>query len=283
MITGLDHATLLVNDFDKASRDYALLLGREPDWQGVYDGARHCWFTFDNTSLKITAPEGDGSKASKVRARIAASGEGLAALAFAVGDLEAVARTLERRGIRMFPIESFIWRASSGKEQRCRFAAARPETTHGIAQVFIERDGEPPRLEHQHNDLRALDHIVIRTSNADRALALYGARLGLDLRLERANAQWGSRIFFFRCGGLVLEIGAPIGSEAGTAPDSFGGLAWRIPDASATHERLAAAGFGLSELRKGRKVGTQVFTVRDRTAGVPTLMIATSEPSGHTA
>jgi hypothetical protein len=58
--------------------------------------------------------------------------------------------------------------------------------------------------------------------------------------------------------------------------DRLWGLSWRVADADAAHARLAAAGLDVSEVRAGMKPGTRVFTVRDGTCGVPTLMI---EPS----
>jgi catechol 2,3-dioxygenase-like lactoylglutathione lyase family enzyme len=124
----------------------------------------------------------------------------------------------------------------------------------------------------------ALDHVVVATPNAERALANYGARFGLDLRLDRENAQWGARQLFFRCSGAVFEVGASLKTPPSDGPDRFGGLAWRVDDPAAIHARLAAAGFDVSELRKGRKPGTQVFTVRHAPdgaslGGVPTLMI----------
>ena len=42
-----------------------------------------------------------------------------------------------------------------------------------------------------------LDHVVIRTPDPERATALYGARLDLDMRLDRSNPAWGARLLFF--------------------------------------------------------------------------------------
>jgi catechol 2,3-dioxygenase-like lactoylglutathione lyase family enzyme len=120
----------------------------------------------------------------------------------------------------------------------------------------------------------ALDHVVINTANADRAVALYGARLGLDFRLDRSNPQWGSRLMFFRCGGAVVEIGARLGGETSDAPDRLSGLAWRVTDPDAARARLAKAGFDVSEVRSGRKPGTKVFTIRSGVPGAPTLMLS---------
>ena len=122
-----------------------------------------------------------------------------------------------------------------------------------------------------------LDHIVIQTPNPERAVALYGGRLGLDLRLDRSNEQWGARQLFFRCGGAIVEIGASLKTPVSEAPDKFGGLAWRVRDPESARARIAAAGLDVSELRKGRKPGTSVFTVRSGTGGVPTLMLSGNE------
>ena len=52
-----------------------------------------------------------------------------------------------------------------------------------------------------------------------------------------------------------------------------GGLAWRVSDPHAAQARLAAAGIDVSEVRKGRKPGTEVFTVRSGVPGAPYLML----------
>ncbi|WP_435201624.1 VOC family protein [Janibacter sp. GS2] len=119
-----------------------------------------------------------------------------------------------------------------------------------------------------------LDHLVVRTGDAERAVANYGGRLGLDLRLDRRLEEHGFRGLFFRCGDAVVEVAAPTKGVDG--PDSFGGLAWRAADLDATRERLVADGVEVSGIRSGRKPGTRVATVRDPHLGTPTLLV------GHT-
>ena len=114
---------------------------------------------------------------------------------------------------------------------------------------------------------------MVHTPNPDRALAVYGAKLGLDLRLDRSNADWGVRQLFFKCGAAVVEFGASLKTPTSDQPDSFGGLAWRTPDAPAAQARIAASGFDVSEVRKGRKPGTKVFTVRSGIVAGPTILV----------
>jgi catechol 2,3-dioxygenase-like lactoylglutathione lyase family enzyme len=121
--------------------------------------------------------------------------------------------------------------------------------------------------------ISSLDHVVVRTPNPERAVALYAGRLGLDLRLDRSNPDWGSRLLFFRCGDLVVEIAHDLKNGVSDAPDQLWGLSWRAPDIAKANGRLKAAGVEVSEPRNGRRPGTQVFSVQSHTANVPTIVI----------
>ena len=118
-----------------------------------------------------------------------------------------------------------------------------------------------------------MDHVVIATADPERAAALYGARLGLDMALDRSHPDWG-RLMFFRCGDLIVEVVHRPGKEISTRrTDRLWGLCWRVADIDATRARLASAGVDVSEARTGRKPGTRVMTVRNGTCGMPTLLV----------
>lgn len=123
-----------------------------------------------------------------------------------------------------------------------------------------------------------LDHMVIHVADAERAIASYGGRLGLDLRLERHAPQWGMHMMFFRAGEAILEVVEPLGNEmagerAHEGSDELWGVTWRVRDLDETTARLRDARIDISEIRQGRKRGTRVCTVRDRRAGLRTLLI----------
>ena len=116
-----------------------------------------------------------------------------------------------------------------------------------------------------------LDHVVVSASDPTRVAADYGARLGLDLRLDR-DTGFGFRGLFFRCGDAVVEV--IVRDDESRRVDGFAGLAWRCTDLARERDRLTAAGVDVSEIRPGRKPGTRVATVRDPDLHVPTLLIA---------
>ena len=271
MIEGLDHIAIAVRDLDRAASAFAALLGRSVDWREEAAGARHAWFQLANMALDLVQPDGAGESGDRVRAQLEAHGEGLWGLAFAVTNLEETRRALARRGAPTLEPAALL------STDAWRLAFVDPAATHGVAIALAERARRASTKPGKADGVQALDHVVINTAHADRAVALYGARLGLDFRLDRSNPQWGSRLMFFRCGGAVVEIGARLGGETSDAPDRLSGLAWRVTDPDAAQARIAAAGFDVSEVRVGRKPGTKVFTVRSGVPGAPTLMLS-AEP-----
>src|SRR5258707_122227 len=86
-----------------------------------------------------------------------------------------------------------------------------------------------------------LDHVVIRTPDPERATALYGARLDLDMRLDRANPAWGALLLFFRCGDLIVEVAHDLKAGVGDGPDRLWGLSWRGAAAEEPAARAPAA------------------------------------------
>ena len=287
MITGLDHVAIAVCDLDAAIDGYTRMLGVAPNWIGRGGGVRQAWFQFPNMALDLISPEGAGPFADMIRAHMDTHGEGQWAVAFAARDLEAFATLLTRRGIKATPPRPSRTTADDGATRTWLGCSLDPAATGGLQMLLMapQETRFPLSEPTGPGAIAKLDHVVIGTGNVDRALGVYGAKLGLDLRLDRDNPQWSARQLFFRCGDAVVEMGAKIGElslEALGKPDRFGGLAWRVDEPDAAQARIAAAGFDVSEVRTGRKPGTKVFTVRNAPAGVPTIMLS-AEPAPEPA
>jgi len=178
----------------------------------------------------------------------------LTSMVFATSSIEKTERLLERRGLTLT-------------------SAA----THGVPIALVERAEAPPPSpllkSSEAESITSLDHVVIRSPNPERAIALYAGRLGLDLRLDRSNPAWNARLLFFRCGDLVIEIAHNLKKGVSDGPGELWGLSWRTPNVAGCQARLKKAGVEVSEPREGRRPGTQVFGVESHTANVPTIVI----------
>lgn len=279
MLKALDHVALVVEDLDAAVDRNEALLGRAPNWRGADGGAAHAWFQLSNMALDVIAATGPGYTGDRVKARLDEHGEGIWALAFTVDDIAKTRHRLERVGVPSTAARPI--RATHPETTEKRYwttSVAHPAATHGTNIFLIEEAPWPasPFAGDETAAVSGLDHIVINTPNPERAAALYGARLGLDMKLDRSNEQWGTRLMFFRCGDLVVEIAHALKGGVSDGPDHPWGLSWRVPDVDAANARMKSAGFDVSDVRTGRKPGTRVFTVRDAPAKVPTLVIGTA-------
>lgn len=282
MITGLDHVLIVCPSIDDGESAYTALLGREPDWRSTDSGgSATVIYQLENTALEIMAPQGGGPLARRLHAMIDVDGPGIKSLIFASDDLGDARSTFDRRGLKPDEIvEGESIDPSSGKARNWARTRLDEQATHGVRIFILQRRPQDPVVYRvlKPDAMSGLDHVVINTPNPDRAAALYGARMGLRLALDRSNPDWDMRLMFFRVGQLTIELAHRLSAGVGTAPDKLWGLSWRVPDIEAAHARLQSANFAVTSIRAGRRAGTKVFTVRDGTVGVPTLVLS-AEPA----
>lgn len=277
MITGLDHVVVLVRDIAAARAAYQTLLARAPAWQSSGDGADRVLFTVENMSIELMAPSGSSPTADRMRALLGDHEGGLASLCFGVPDLGRMHRRLDRLALKPEPVVEVESRdAQTGAVLHWKRTRAATELTRGVRLFFLELGGKRP-LSAQTDvaPIVGLDHVVVATEDSERAAALYGARLGLDMALDRSHQDWG-QLMFFRCGDLVVEVVRRPVAGGDLTHDRLWGLSWRVADIDAARARLIAAGVDVSDVRKGRKPGTRVMSVRDGTCGVQTLFLERS-------
>jgi catechol 2,3-dioxygenase-like lactoylglutathione lyase family enzyme len=281
-ITGLDHVVMLVSDLDGAVGAYQALFGRAPAWRSSADGTEAVLFTLDNMTLELMSPRGDGAAADRVRAVLAEEGEGLASICFRTNDIARMHRRLDRTALKPEPVSDGESRdLASGAVLTWRRTRASTEPTRGVRLFFLQMAMERPRSAvTAEAPVAALDHIVIATGDSERSAALYGARLGLEMALDRSHPDWG-HLMFFRCGDLIVETVQRPGAALDAAQDRLYGMSWRVADADATRARLVAAGIDASEVRTGRQPGTRVLTLRSGTCGIPTLLVERTPRPAH--
>jgi catechol 2,3-dioxygenase-like lactoylglutathione lyase family enzyme len=255
MITKLDSVKITTGDIATAAVAMERLLGRP-----IVAGEESASVRLDNMALDLTL--GDDGR------------ENLAGLAFAVESIDSARRICERRALQPGLAVAFAEADAQGLREG-RHIDLDVAATFGVPVSLVEYTTPLPQPASTTADgaITGLDHVVIRTTHPNRAAALYGARLGLDMRLDRTEPKWGARLMFFRAGDLIVEVVHNLAEEASDKPDQLWGLSWRAANIEAANARLKAANFDVSEIRTGRKPGTRVFTVKNNTLGVPTLII----------
>lgn len=251
LITAIDHLLVSSADFEADLQHYARLLGAEAALLAPGGTSRQARFRVGELALHLQTGAADQT--------------GLFGLCLRCSDLPRLRRRLERLGVaagNAAPAAdgaSELWLdADPGRAYRLGFTDRPPASP------------APPAT-----GVTGLDHVVVASCDATRTAFLFAAQLGLDLRMDLSRPDWNARLLFFRCGDTILEVFEALRPDvrAAEAPDTLYGLSWRVARAAERRGELAALGFDVSEVRKGRKPDTQVFTVRDRCAGVATLML----------
>jgi catechol 2,3-dioxygenase-like lactoylglutathione lyase family enzyme len=272
MLTGFDHVTIVVADLDAALERYTALLGAQPTWRGEHRelGTRAALFGLDNALVELVAPIAEVIEGEGLRLLIAARGEGLYAIAFSCDDADATFAALRERNVRVAPPVEGEAEDGAGCKRSYRTLELSPRATRGLSVLAVERGDTAARRGRVEDSAsaHALDHVVVRTADAEAAVALYGQGLGVRLALDKELGK--TRMLFFRIGGVTLEV---VHDASAGELDAFHGLAYRVDDIEAAHARLVRLGFSLSAVKSGNKPGTRVFTVRDGTSGVPTLVL----------
>ena len=272
----IDHIIMAVEDLEKASAEYALMLGRAPSWQGTHPdyGSANTLFRLDNCYLELLAAKGEGWAADTVNQMIAEKGEGLCGLVFGTDDAEAFLSDARAAGLEVSdPQAGHGIDTASGATRTWRNMHWDKSAARGIFSFCIQHDdinALPMAAATDDGFATAVDHVVVQTQSAAAAKEFYGAQLGIRLALEQDVPKWGGTMLFFRSNSMSIEV---IASEKAAAEDSLWGLALKTDDIVAMQARLAAAGIAVSEVREGRKPGTKVCTVKSHCANVATLVI----------
>ena len=204
MLAGVDHVVIAVRDLAPAVRAYETLLGHEATTRDERDGVERALIATGDVAVELMAPAGESEGAARLEAALQ-SGEGLKSLVFAVADVERAHRRAARVGLAPGPVQAGAhtsWRAFRLDTQK----------THGVRIFCIERRAPLAPASAAADAVLGLDHVVVRSADVERAAALYGARLGLDMRLDRVVAN--RRLMFFRCAGTVVEIAEADGQGA---------------------------------------------------------------------
>ena len=249
MISKLNAVVVEVTDLAAAMHDYEALTG-VAGVLGPFRGDDSACFQLTNVCLRLVTTGGR---------------QGLKQLVFQSGDLAAAKERLKSMGISVIDDESDD-----------DFLSLSSDTTRGISLAVTMATDSTVLNEATTPLIAGLDHAVIASGDGDYTTALLSGRLQLDMRLDLTNPDWDSRLMFFRCGDLIIEVYQPLSKPLPVAQDRFFGLSWRTLDIDETHGLLSERGFNVSPVKAGRKPGTRVCTVRDKTHGVPTLILGSN-------
>ena len=272
----VDHIIIAVEDLEKASQDYALMLGRAPSWRGTHPdyGSANTLFRLDNCYLELLAANGEGWAGDMVRGVLQSQGQSLCALVFATDECAAFLENARANGLDAAdPVPGHGIDDNTGVTRTWQTMHWDMAAARGIFSFCIRHDdlsALPMAAVEGAGAVTAVDHVVVQTKSAEAARKFYGDQLGIRLALEQHVPDWGGTQLFFRTNSMSVEV---LATEKAGDDDRLWGLALKTDDIVATQKRLSDAGIAVSEVRDGLKPGTKVCTAKSHALDVPTLLI----------
>ncbi len=277
MIKTLDHLIVAVNNLEEAEQNYQKILGIKPSWRGHHKewGTSNSLFSFQNTYLELLAATEEGIGAQLVKNKIKNDGEGLMGIVLGTDDLEALRNKLIALGYSLPSQSNGEGINTNNNSKRSWVNQFLPiELTRGLFSFIIQhKEGYLPEAKKLDNNfVKKLDHIVIKTNNADSFIDVYNKIFDIRLALDKFIETWKRRMLFFRLNKTTIEV-IEEKDESKISQDILWGLAWEVEDISKKIDELIADGTDVSEIKKGVKENTLVATIKSHTHNVPTLLI----------
>ena len=276
MFKSLDHLIIAVEDLEKATHNYQIIMGTPPVWTGMHKslGTSNALFNFQNTYLELLSPTGEGLGADLINHYLKDTGEGLIGMVFATKDINGVYQSLQNHGFPLGePTDGEGTNSADQKLRKWKNLFLPPDLTRGIFSFVIEHtEGDLPQPESiEPSSPHKLDHVVINTNDADGFIKIYKDTFNIRLALDKVIEHWQKRMLFFRLNQTTIEV---IEQEDDLPPgDQMWGLAWEVKDIEKAHERITAEGIEVTPIQKGVKEKTLVATIKSHNHNVPTLII----------
>ena len=276
MFKSLDHLIIAVEDLEKATHNYQIIMGTPPVWTGMHKslGTSNALFNFQNTYLELLSPAGEGLGADLINHYLKDTGEGLIGMVFATKDINGVYQSLQNHGFPLGePTDGEGTNSADQKLRKWKNLFLPPDLTRGIFSFVIEHtEGDLPQPESiEPSSPHKLDHVVINTNDADGFIKIYKDTFNIRLALDKVIEHWQKRMLFFRLNQTTIEV---IEQEDDLPPgDQMWGLAWEVKDIEKAHERMMVEGIEITPIQKGVKEKTLVATIKSHNHNVPTLLI----------
>ena len=197
---------------------------------------------------------------------------GIQALSLVSNDIFEDHRKFKEMNLNISNIEEIDLNLRNKKNIKSTFFSIKKINSSGLNLLIFDQDRAlNDKRNYEDDTISRFNQIIIYTPDIEYLRDLFTEKLGIRLALDKIFnfGEKDIRMMFFRIGGVTLEVIENPDSES----LSYGGVGWHSENIYKCHKRLIDSNFDLSEIRKGRKPGTIVATIRNAPLKMPTIII----------
>ncbi len=198
---------------------------------------------------------------------------GIQALSIISDDIFEDHKKFKQMNLNISDIEEIDFNFRNKKNVKSRLFSLKKTNSNDLNLLVFDKDTSLSNKENYEDDtISKFNQIIIYSPDVEYIRNLFTEKLGIRLALDKVFnfGEKDIRMMFFRIGGVTLEVIENPDSES----LSYGGVGWHSDNISKCHKRLIDSNFELSEIRKGRKPGTVVATIRNAPLKMPTIIIS---------
>ena len=197
---------------------------------------------------------------------------GVQALSIISDDIFGDHKKFKQMNLNISDIEEIDFNFRNRKNVKSRLFSLKKTNSSDLNLLVFDKDTSLSNKGNYEDDtISKFNQIIIYTPDVEYLRNLFTEKLGIRLALDKIFnfGEKDIRMMFFRIGGVTLEVIENPDSKS----LSYGGVGWHSENISKCHKRLIDSNFELSEIRKGRKPGTVVATIRNAPLKMPTIII----------
>ena len=197
---------------------------------------------------------------------------GIQALSIISDDIFGDHKKFKQMNLNISDIEEIDFNFRNRKNVKSRLFSLKKTNSSDLNLLIFDKDTSLSNKGNYEDDtISKFNQIIIYTPDVEYLRNLFTEKLGIRLALDKVFnfGEKDIRMMFFRIGGVTLEVIENPDSKS----LSYGGVGWHSENISKCHKRLIDSNFELSEIRKGRKPGTVVATIRNAPLKMPTIII----------
>ena len=197
---------------------------------------------------------------------------GIQALSIISDDIFGDHKKFKQMNLKISDVEEIDFNFRNRKNVKSRLFSLKKTNSSDLNLLIFDKDTSLSNKGNYEDDtISKFNQIIIYTPDVEYLRNLFTEKLGIRLALDKVFnfGEKDIRMMFFRIGGVTLEVIENPDSKS----LSYGGVGWHSENISKCHKRLIDSNFELSEIRKGRKPGTVVATIRNAPLKMPTIII----------
>ena len=276
MLTRVQNIFLVTKNLEETSRKFSIFFGRKPNFTGQSKnlGIDIISFGLNKTNICLISPKSSGIWSKTINNFLKNKGEGIFGINFSSDNLESDYNNFVKNKLKLSDRISGYFEGNNKSQIKFSFFNILDNNIKSLNILISNEIDFQNNKVYSKSKVSKVNQLVIQTDDPESIKGIFDEKLRIRLALDKTFKEWAGRMLFFRLGGVTLEVveGKDIKQNS-----QYYGIGWHADNYNNCYNALLKDGFSFSEIRKGRKKGTLVSTLKKPILNIPTILIGLEE------